>query len=129
MFAKTKTKSPQLLHIFSNMFFLYVFKNILFICLCTSLGCLCSFCVILSLPFLFICLFFLLTCFHHFKNVLCVSHVPPASPRPILLLHFPFNQLCACSSCDFVIWLLHGADDVVFAGQQKVIFFVLFCLV
>lgn len=41
-------------------------------------------------------------------------------------LHFPFNQSCACVSYDFVMWLLHGADDVVFVGEQKVIIFVLF---
>lgn len=43
----------------------------------------------------------------------------PCDPSPF---HFPFHQSCACVSCDFVIWLLHGADDVVFAGEQKVIF-------
>lgn len=53
------------------------------------------------------------TCFVCFP---CASRLsPPPSSATV-----PFNRLCACSSCDFVIWLLHGADDVVFAGQQKV---------
>lgn len=50
---------------------------------------------------------------------------------PLPPFHFPFHHSCTCVSCDFVIWLLHGADDVVFAGEQKVIFcwfMFLFCL-
>lgn len=63
-----------------------------------------------------------------FQNVLYVFHVPPnlslhpPPPPPTLPphLYFTFNQSCPCASCDFVMWLLHGADDVVFADQQKV---------
>lgn len=43
-------------------------------------------------------------------------------PHPSFCCVLPF---CACSSCDFVMWLLHGADDVASAGQQKVTFW--FC--
>lgn len=68
--------------------------------------------------FVFLFVLFGLNTFHVciiFFNVLYF----PCDPSPF---HFPFHQSCACVSCDFVIWLLHGADDVVFAGEQKVIF-------
>lgn len=51
---------------------------------------------------------------------MCPLPVPTTPPPTLLPLYFPVNQSCACTSCDFVMWLLHGADDVVFAGQQKV---------
>lgn len=64
-------------------------------------------------------LFTLLTRVHHFCFV---CSPPPQHPSVFFFL----DQLCAFSSCDFVMWLLHGADDVVFAGQQKVTFLFLF---
>lgn len=122
-FQETKLKVCNCFMHLATCFYMY--PKYLFINLCISPGCLFSFrhFVLTILVHLFI----LLTCFHHFKNVLYVSHVPPRlSPPPPLC--FSFNQSCACTSCDFVIWLLHGADDVVFAGQQKVIFYCLFSL-
>lgn len=54
-----------------------------------------------------------------FSSFQTVLYAPPPFPFCCVL---PFDQFCACSSCDFVMWLLHGADDVVFADQQKVMF-------
>lgn len=50
-----------------------------FTCLCVSLGCLCSVCVTVA----FSCPFVdSVDISHHFKHILYVSHVPPASPCP-----------------------------------------------
>lgn len=83
-----------------------------------------------SLLFLHVCIYLVLTLAFSvprlcnlISDVLYFSCDPlsPSSPP-----NFPFNLCCTCVSCDFVMWLLHGADDVVFAGEQKVIFLFLY---
>lgn len=88
--------------------------------------------VIMSLTFLFLFFYYYFDMFSSFQNVLYVSHMPPTCP--CYPPHFPsfsssmlsFQPFMSVTSCDFVMWLLHGADDVVFADQQKVNFL---CLV
>lgn len=100
-FAKTiclqhpKLKCLPMLHVFNAYIFcMYVFNVLKKICYSWVSFCrLCSFCIILSLTFLFCWLPMFV--FHHFK-MCCIFHVtPPPSP-----LHLPFNQSCACVSYD-----------------------------
>lgn len=87
--------------------------------------------VIMSLTFLFC---FLLLFWHVFIISKCFVCFPYAPHLSLLPPHFPsfsssmlsFQPFMSVASCDFVMWLLHGADDVVFADQQKVNFL---CLV
>lgn len=105
--------SLLLLNIVFNMICAYVYSPCF----------ICDFALTFSFVLLFKFVFIISNCF------VCVSPYQP-SPPPLLLCFFfyfcltlPFNRSCPRTSCDLVMWLFHGADDVVFGDQQKVICF------